>query len=112
MKLLEKIKKGMMGIGGFLLMIPTKVLAMPVDDAMIHMPLYGPPKEPPKPSLIEIVWKVVTNLLFPIVLLIGIIIYFKKVKDSKKNRIILSIGIVLLIILLYFSISAIIVEFG
>lgn len=77
MKLLEKIKKGLIGIGGFLLMIPTKVLAMP-DDAMIHAYLYGPPKEPPKPSLIEIIWNIARNLIFPVVLLIGIIIYLKK----------------------------------
>ena len=111
MKLLEKIKKGLIGIGGFLFAIPTRVFAESVDLSLITV-LYGPGKEPPKPSLIEIVWKVATNLLFPIVLLIGIIIYLKKAKDSRKNRIILSIGVVLLIILLYFSISAIIVEFG
>ena len=110
MKLLEKIKKGLMGIGGFLLMIPTKVLAMPVDDAMIQTYLYGPPKEPPKPSLIEIIWNIARNLIFPVVLLMGIIIYFKKSKSSKKKKLLVTLGIIVLVALLYFFINKIVIN--
>ena len=108
MKILDKIKKVLMGILSLLLTIPTKVFAESVDFSKIPV-LYGPGKEPPKPSLIEIIWNIARNLIFPVVLLIGIIIYLRKAKDSMKKRVILSIGIILLLIVLYFSISAIIV---
>ena len=105
MKLLEKIKKCLIGIGGFLLMIPTKVLAMPVDDAMMHVYLYGPGKEPPKPSLIEIIWNFARFFIIPLALLIGIIVYFKKSKSSKKKKILITIGTILLTIIIYFVIN-------
>lgn len=107
-KVLDKIKKGLIGIGGFLLTIPTKVLAMRVDDTMMIVPLYGPAKEPPKPSVIEIISKIARDFMLPIVLLVGIIIYFKKGEDGRKKRILMSIGIILLITVLYFAINDII----
>lgn len=106
MKILDKIKKGLIGILAFVLTIPTKVFSAIAEEPFIRPVLYGPPKEPPKPSLIEIIWNIARNFIFPIVLLIGIIIYLKKSKSSKKRKIItvfvtISIVVILCLIVNY-----------
>ena len=49
MKLVERIKKGLTGIGAFLLTIPTKVFAVGKDI----VPLYGIPEPDPKSVILK-----------------------------------------------------------
>ena len=107
MKVVERIKKGLMGIGAFLLTIPTKVFA--VDDMDIIYSVYGiPDPEPVKNNFINSVWNVCRIFIIPIALLIGIIIYFKKSKSSKKKKIFVTIGIFVITAILYFVVNRII----
>lgn len=109
MKLLDKIKKILTKICAFLLMIPTKVSAREIEV------LYGPPPTPAvygvyRPSPVIIIWKIARTFVVPIALLIGIIIYFKKSKSSKKKKILVTLGIVVLVALLYFVINKIVIN--
>lgn len=109
MKVVEKIKKGLMGIGAFLLTIPTKVFAVGLDIDRTPI-LYGMPEPNPEPE--SLILKNILNIcriaVIPLALIIGIAIYLKKSKSSKKRKIItviISIGIAGA---LYFIISYII----
>ena len=109
MKLLDKIKKILTKICAFLLMIPTKVSAREIEV------LYGPPPTSTlygvyRPSPVTIIWRIARTFVVPIALLIGIIIYFKKSKSSKKKKILVTLGIVVLVALLYFVINKIVIN--
>lgn len=100
MKLVERIKKGLIGLGAFFLTIPTKVFAV---DYMYITPVYGiPDPEPVK------IWNVCRIFIIPIALLIGIIIYLKKSKSSKKRKIITVLITIGIVAILYFVINYII----
>ena len=106
MKLVERIKKGLIGLGTFLLTIPTKVLAV---DYMAIAPMYGiSDPEPVKNNFINSVWNVCRIFIIPIALLIGIIIYLKKSKSSKKRKIITVLITIGIVAILYFVINYII----
>ena len=108
MKLVERIKKGLIGLGAFLLTIPTKVFAV---DYAAAAAMYGiPAPEPVKNNFINSVWNVCRIFIIPIALLIGIIIYLKKSKSSKKKKILVTIGIIAITAILYFVINKIIYE--
>lgn len=106
MKLVERIKKGLIGLGAFLLTIPTKVFAV---DYMAITPMYGiPDPEPVKNNFINSVWNVCRIFIIPIALLTGIIIYLKKSKSSKKRKIITVLITIGIVAILYFVINYII----
>ena len=106
MKLVERIKKGLIGLGAFLLTIPTKVFAV---DYMDITTMYGiPDPEPVKNNFINSVWNVCRIFIIPIALLIGIIIYLKKSKSSKKRKIITVLITIGIVAILYFVINYII----
>lgn len=103
MKLVERIKKGLIGIGTFLLTLPTRVFAIRYNEIE---PLYGirEPElvEPVRNNLINSIWNICRMFIVPIALLIGIIIYLKKSKSSRNIKIItvlITIGIVTLLCL-------------
>ena len=106
MKVIERLKKGLIGIGTFLLTIPTKVFAI---DHMDITPMYGiPDPEPVKNNFINSVWNVCRMFIIPIALLIGIILYLKKSKSSKKRKIITVLITIGIVAILYFVINYII----
>ena len=111
MKIVERIKKGLMGIGVFLLTIPTKVFA--INDSMRGIaidPAYGIP-DPVKPvrnNIISNILNICRMFIIPIALLIGIIIYFKKSKSSKKRKIITVLITICIVAILYLVINYII----
>lgn len=102
MKIVERIKKGLIGLGAFLLLLPSKVFA--ISDSMMRIsPMYGIQEpEPVRNNLINSIWNICRMFIIPIALLIGIIIYLKKGKSSKKRKIItvlITIGIVAILYL-------------
>lgn len=99
MKLVERIKKGLTGIGAFLLTIPTKVFAVGKDI----VPLYGIPEPEPEPkSLILNICKIA---IIPLALIIGIVIYLNKSRSGKKRKIITVIVSIVIATVLYFIIN-------
>jgi hypothetical protein len=105
MKVVEKIKKGLIGIGLFLYTISTKVFAVIVTQEYLSAETeYGVRRV----SKAEIIWIIARNFIIPIVLLIGIIMYFKKSKSSIKKKILVTIGIIAITAILYFVINKII----
>ena len=88
MKIVERIKKGLIGLGAFLLTIPTKVFAVGID--LDRTPtLYGMLEPNPEPE--SLILKNILNIcriaVIPLALIIGIVIYLKKSKSSQKRKI-------------------------
>ena len=107
MKIVERIKKGLTGIGTFLLTIPAKVFAMEIIESP-PVALYGVPS----PRVVDIIWTIAKFFIIPIALLIGLIIYFKKSTSSTKKKVLITIGIITITAILYFVINKIIYEFA
>ena len=95
MKVVEKIEKSLIGIGTVLSLLPIKVLA--ISDSMMRISAAYGVQEPVRNNLISSIWNICRMFIIPIALLIGIIIYLKKSKSSKRRKIItalITIGIV------------------
>ena len=105
MKKIERLKKGLTGIGTFLLTIPTKVFA--AQDVETMQDLYGPPPSANQGILTNIL-KIARVCIIPIAALIGLIVYFKKSKSSKKTKILVTIGIICIAVILFLVINDII----
>ena len=108
MKIVERIKKGLTGIGTFLLTIPAKVFAIGISDELQPVPMYGVPSS----RVVDIIWTIAKFFIIPIALLIGLIIYFKKSTSSTKKKVLITIGIITITAILYFVINKIIYEFA
>ena len=116
MKIIDRIKKGLIGIGTFLLTIPTKVFALYDSEIAelygvaqpIAQPEYGIPKTGP----IIIIWKLARIFIIPIALFIGLIIYLKKSKSSYKTKIITVLVTICIVAILYVLINFIVNIFG
>ena len=104
MKLIGKIKKLIITIGTFFIILPTKVFAGNVIGT-----LYGISREPVKSNRmldsVNIIWKISKVLLVPLVLIIGLVIYFKKSKSTTKKKVITMIIAVLLVIAICWGIN-------
>ena len=87
MKIIKKLKKAIIGIWTYLITMPTKILAVE--------PAYGI-NDPYREK--EALWECIILFIFPVSLLIGIIIYFKKSKSSIIKKIMTLIIILLSII--------------
>ena len=98
-KVLDKIKKGLIGIVDFLLTIPTKVFAI---DVINIQPAYGVPPE--TRNSFDIIWDICKALIIPIAVFIGILIYLKKSKSSNKRKIIIVLRIIIIFSILNFII--------
>ena len=88
------MKKKNVGIVAGLIALRSKVFGMGIPTVE---PLYGPPQ----PPILEFGLKIFQTIIAPILFLIGIIIYLKKSKASKKRKIITTIIFVLLLIGIY-----------
>lgn len=111
MKIIERLKKGLIGIGAFLLTVPTKVFAVNSSMRGIAIdPAYGipAPAKPVRSNLIGNIWNICRVFIIPIALLIGIILYLKKSKSSKKRKIITVLITIGIVAILYFVINYII----
>ena len=99
MKLIEKLKKAIIGIGTFLITIPTRLFAeiSTFEQTLNH--------EEEKIEQIYEMWFFLKNIIIPFSILIGIIVYWKKSKKSKKNKIIMSLIIILLAIFITYCID-------
>lgn len=91
------MKKKNAGIIASLIALKSKVFGAPP----ITVALYGPPR----PSVLEISLKIFQTILAPIIFLIGIIIYLKKSKGSRKRKIITTIILILLFAGVYYGIE-------
>ena len=114
MKLLKKIKYGIMMFGTALVMLPTKIFAATRSDAT----LYGPPEyyndvtnnavtntanrvketsssfEPDSMFVIRLL----TFFLVPLIFILGLIIFAKKSKSQKSTKVVVTIFTTLLIV--------------
>ena len=110
-KIISKIYKVMVSIAIAIISFPSKIFAA-LDPSAIQE-AYGPPPTSTlygvyRPSPVTIILKIARTFVIPIALLIGIIIYFKKSKSSKKKKIFVSIGVIILTVLVVLTINAII----
>lgn len=107
MKIVERIKKGLIGFGAFLLTIPTKVFAVGIDFDRTPI-LYGMPEPEPESLILKNILNICRIAVIPLALIIGIVIYLKKSKSGKKRKIITVIISIAIALALYFIISYII----
>lgn len=63
-----------------------------------------------RPSTVNIIWRLAKTFIIPIALLIGLIIYLKKSKSSKRKKILVVIGIICITAILYIVINKFIYE--
>ena len=109
MKILNKAKKGLTGIGLFLITLHSKVFAKPAGSSatpgvLTEMrPAYG--VEYPDQNSSTGLWNVYRFLAVFLVLLIGLIVYFKKSKSSTKKKVLVTILAIVIAVVLYFLIS-------
>lgn len=105
MKVIEKIKKGLIGIGTFVSLLSSKVFATPLDlRNEFYIPTaYGVPESESK-YLVKNILFICRMFVIPIALLIGIIIYLKKSKSNIKRKIITILITLLIVAVLYFII--------
>ena len=93
---------------------PNKIFAAINPSALDIQDLYGPLPGTlygvARPSTVTIIWRIARIFIIPIALLIGLIIYFKKSKSSKKQKILVTRGIITITVILYFVVNKIIYE--
>ena len=103
MKKIERLKKGLIGMGAFFLTIPTKVFATQIEV----IPLYG--VSDPRPVKKAIILNLCKIFFIPVaLLLIGTIIYLKKSKSSTKRKIIIVLAVMCMIAISIFEINYIV----
>lgn len=111
-KFISKVKKVIVAIVLAIISFPNKIFAAMIPNEEIFPPdnvqyLYGPPPV----SLYGVARRIIARtFIIPIALLIGLIIYLKKSKSSKKKKILVTIGIIAITAILYFVIIKIIYE--
>lgn len=114
-RFISKAKKVIVAIVLAIISFPNKIFATINPSALDIQDLYGPPPVSlygvARPSTVTInFWRIARTFIIPIALLIGLIIYFKKSKSSKKKKILVTIGIIAITAILYFVINKIIYE--
>ncbi|MBR2704489.1 MAG: hypothetical protein IKE91_03370 [Clostridia bacterium] len=115
MKILKKIKYGLMMFGTTLMMLPTKIFAADPNASA----LYGPPEDynivnntahaankvSEASSSFELdsmfLIRCLTFFLVPVIFLLGLIIFAKASKSKKSTKVIVSIFVTLLIIAMF-----------
>ena len=111
-KIILKTKKVIISIVLTIISFPNKIFAAINPSALDIQDLYGPPTDilygVPRPSTVTIIWRIARTFIIPIALLIGLIIYLKKSKGSKKKKILVTIGIISITAMLYFVVNKII----
>lgn len=111
-KFISKVKKVIVVIVLAIISFPNKIFATINPSVLDIQDLYGPPPVSlygvARPSTVTIIWRIARTFIIPIALLIGLIIYFKKSKSSKKKKILVTIGIIAITAILYFVVNKII----
>lgn len=107
-KFASKIKKVVVAIVLAIISFPNKIFAKKLIPVPGNAELYGVYR----PSTVTTIWKIARTFIIPIALLIGLIIYFKKSKSSKKKKILVTIGLIAIVAILYFVLNIIIYEFA
>lgn len=108
MKIIKKVKKFFSAIGLFFITLSSKVFALTTDDIVNIQAAYGVPQY--SPSISDKIWWGCKIFVIPIALLIGLIGYFKKSKNSNLKKILVTIGIIVITAILYFVVNKIIYE--
>lgn len=109
-KVLRMVKNKLVVVGTFLLSLPTKVFA--ISDYMMRPDiLYGIP-EPKQPvnSVWSNIWNICKIFIIPIALLVGIIIYIKKSKNSKKRKVVTVLIVLAIVTLIYLGMNYLVKE--
>ena len=104
-KIMPKMKKIVFSIGIAMMLLPGKIFAK-INEKYYDPAEYGVVN--PKAILLFKILKIINIFVIPIALIIGAIVYFKKSKSSKKKKISVSIGVIILTVLGIFTINAII----
>lgn len=101
-KILEKVKKRLFAIGIFLTTLPTRVLA-----ADVPVPMYGveKPKEFKTWNKISNVWNSLKFFIVPLIVVIGIMGFWKKSKKSTRRKMIVLVLVLIIIVLIYFEVD-------
>ena len=103
-KLLNKIVKIFSGIGLALFALGNKVMALDITTDLLYGPpnpdLYGVVK-PEKTSFWEKILPIIKIVFIPLILIIGLIIYWRKSKSDKGTKILLIICIVIFVLIIY-----------
>ena len=112
-KFILKAKKVIVAVILAIISFPNKIFAINPSSLYIQ-DLYGPPPVAlygvTRPSTVTLIWRIARTFIIPIALLIGLIIYFKKSKSSKKKKILVTIGIIAITAIVYFVINKIMYE--
>lgn len=107
MKLLSKMKKMFMGSMVTLSMLPSKLFAATAVPSLSwdQPAVYGPPNRPSNSVIGNILYVIImifAIVLIPITFIIGVILFFKKSKLETKYKVLITLGILLLLVGLYF----------
>lgn len=104
-KIWKKITKIISNIGLALFTFGTKVMARDFDKIV---PMYGiEPIEPKEPTFWEKVLPIIKIVFLPLLLIIGLIVYWKKSKAEKKKKIYITIASIIFVALIYVLINLI-----
>lgn len=108
MKILSKLKSVIVGAGIGILTFANKVFAIsPMNMIELDtVTLYGVAK----PNPVKVIFKISKVFVIPIALIVGLLIYFKKSKSSKKKKLLVTLGIIAITAILYWIVSKIIYE--
>lgn len=99
-KFKERILKILSGIGIAIFTFITDVNALTPLYGIPEPKLYGVVK-PEEPSFWEKILPIIKIVFIPLILIIGLIIYWRKSKATKKNKIYLTTGIIILVAVIY-----------
>lgn len=103
-KIWKKITKIISSIGLALFTFEPNVFATDKNKFWSRLqPAYGVPVEPakPEPTFWEKILPIIKIVFIPLLLIIGLIVYWKKSKAEKKKKIYLTIGIIILVAVIY-----------
>ncbi len=95
MKVVNKIKRCLVGIGLFLIAIPNWVYGLSNFPPQVE---YGVPREPTRG---EQIWNIFKIFIIPFALLIGFIVYLKKSKSSAKRKMTTVLIVLAIIVIIY-----------
>lgn len=106
MKFISKIKRLFQMLGIAIALLPYKIVRAFDMDSTIQA-LYGPPQEL-NSTQSNGLWNILKVIIIPIILIIGLIIYFRKSKGTFKKKILISLIIIIFTLLIVFILNKII----
>ena len=111
-KIWSKIRKIFINIGLALFTFGTKVMALnPKTDILYGIPepgpLYGVEPVKPEQTFFEKALPILKTVFLPLIFVIGLIVYWKKSKAEKKDKIYVIVEILILGVIIYGIITCI-----